>query len=435
MLRLVLLLLTITLPSALTQTFVTGVPGTPLVVTVAPKPSDSPVATLGYPDGFFINGLAQPVLQLQRGSTYTFDLTAVPGIHPFYITDNSVGAGSGTVLAGPATGSILTYTPDPSGSGDLTLYYNCAVHPNMGYQITVSDPVSNSSSSTGGSSTGVVGSTGTVSSTGVQSSTGVSGNNTSTDAIITDWPDVTFVPYNNSVVGDWSNLYWSWLWKQPVNETTGVPLIMNETGMVNCSTGVYTPQSTNNGTSWFLNLAGDSNQVWFASPPMDAVGAPIQRTCNEPLTADTSLFIPLFTLESHAVWQNTSDAVQLLPDTVMLQCANNITQNATVMLEITSSAHGGTRSVENVQYSFVAAQNAIIADAWYSTANWAAGRYLLQSAGYYVWIKALPPGDYIIHALLNTTDGATVCGQSWHVDLSYVLSVSEQRSTGGSTGV
>lgn len=66
-----------------------------------------------------------PTLTLNRGQTYSFDLTAVPNAHPFEINSVSNTAG-GTIYAGPAFTTVITFTPD--NSMPATIYYHCQVH-------------------------------------------------------------------------------------------------------------------------------------------------------------------------------------------------------------------------------------------------------------------------------------------------------------------
>jgi hypothetical protein len=85
-----------------------------------------------------VNGQTNPALTLYRGQTYTFDLTGFGGQHPFVINENADDAG-GTIYAGPAPGTILSFTPDQSTPAQV--YYHCQVHfTTMVGTITVLDP-------------------------------------------------------------------------------------------------------------------------------------------------------------------------------------------------------------------------------------------------------------------------------------------------------
>lgn len=87
-------------------------------------PADFTVTTNGASD-YVINGQLDPTLTLNRGQTYVLNLIGVSGAHPFVINSNAANAG-GTIYAGPATATTITFTPDfvmPS-----TIYYHCSVH-------------------------------------------------------------------------------------------------------------------------------------------------------------------------------------------------------------------------------------------------------------------------------------------------------------------
>lgn len=92
---------------------------------VEPSPADFIVSVNPSPLSWTVNGQTNPTLTLTRGQTYTFDLTAVPGQHPFVINRNSSDAG-GTIYAGPASATTLTFTPD--NVMPATMYYHCQVH-------------------------------------------------------------------------------------------------------------------------------------------------------------------------------------------------------------------------------------------------------------------------------------------------------------------
>ncbi|HEY0977298.1 MAG TPA: hypothetical protein VGE21_07485 [Flavobacteriales bacterium] len=96
------------------------------------------VVTVGAGPVYLMNGLQNATLNLTRGQTYTFDLSAFGGQHPFVINSNPTNAG-GTIHAGPAFGTIISFTPDlvmPS-----VLYYHCTVHfGTMAGQINLVSP-------------------------------------------------------------------------------------------------------------------------------------------------------------------------------------------------------------------------------------------------------------------------------------------------------
>lgn len=90
---------------------------------------------------FKVNNVQSATLNLLRGQSYTFDLLAVSGAHPFVINSNAGNAG-GTIYAGPASATTITFTPDATTPN--TIYYHCQVHfTTMFGTINVSDPAPN----------------------------------------------------------------------------------------------------------------------------------------------------------------------------------------------------------------------------------------------------------------------------------------------------
>eukprot|EP00958_Prasinococcus_capsulatus_P006110 scaffold582_cov385-Prasinococcus_capsulatus_cf.AAC.45 len=94
---------------------------------------------------FHLNGQESPVLEVVRGTTYTFTITA-GATHPVYITDDIIGGNSNpneVIYAGgqDSFGTtenpyILTWTPDDN-TPDL-VYYQCYTHLKLGWEISVS---------------------------------------------------------------------------------------------------------------------------------------------------------------------------------------------------------------------------------------------------------------------------------------------------------
>jgi hypothetical protein len=109
------------------------------VVDHMPKTAAHPYFGVGSGTGYTIDGVEGKELTLVRGVTYTFDLTMVAGSHPWYITDDAVGAGAGTQYTTPSFGTTITFTP--TGAMPNLLYYQCANHPNMGWKINLVDMV------------------------------------------------------------------------------------------------------------------------------------------------------------------------------------------------------------------------------------------------------------------------------------------------------
>ncbi len=109
-------------------------------VTVALKTMQDPSYGKGDPYGYVVNGTQGAELMLTRGKTYTFSIDA-PG-HAFYIgTSPDGGLGAPGELMSGVTGQLtdvgtLTFTPD--GSTPSVVYYQCGLHPDMGWKIDVS---------------------------------------------------------------------------------------------------------------------------------------------------------------------------------------------------------------------------------------------------------------------------------------------------------
>jgi len=90
---------------------------------------------------YLIDGVSNPTLNLIRGQTYNFDVTAIG--HPFYIKTARV-TGTGSQYTSGVTGQGVT-------SGTLTfvvpidapnqLFYQCGVHLAMGSTINITSPV------------------------------------------------------------------------------------------------------------------------------------------------------------------------------------------------------------------------------------------------------------------------------------------------------
>ena len=83
------------------------------------------VVTVNGSFQWVVNGTVNPTLTLTRGQTYLFDLAAFSDEHPFVINLHASDP-FGPLLAGPAFGQTISFTPDmvmPS-----TLYYHCVVH-------------------------------------------------------------------------------------------------------------------------------------------------------------------------------------------------------------------------------------------------------------------------------------------------------------------
>ncbi|HEX5221605.1 MAG TPA: Ig-like domain-containing protein [Verrucomicrobiae bacterium] len=87
---------------------------------------------------YVINGVSDPILTLQRGVTYTFNINATG--HPFYIKTvaNSTGTGNqyttGVSGNGSSPGTVTFTVP---ASAPNTLYYHCSLHSGMGGTLNI----------------------------------------------------------------------------------------------------------------------------------------------------------------------------------------------------------------------------------------------------------------------------------------------------------
>jgi hypothetical protein len=88
-----------------------------------------------------IDGVDNPTLNLVRGTTYTFNITASG--HPFYIKTVQ-GAGTlnqyGTGVIGNGT-QVGTLTWTVADNAPATLFYDCSIHSNMTGQINITTAV------------------------------------------------------------------------------------------------------------------------------------------------------------------------------------------------------------------------------------------------------------------------------------------------------
>ena len=75
------------------------------------------------------------------GNTYIFDLSSVGILHPFYISTEQNNPTTNIHDSDEITinEDILTFTP----TVQRTLYYNCSIHANMSYAITVLSSITN----------------------------------------------------------------------------------------------------------------------------------------------------------------------------------------------------------------------------------------------------------------------------------------------------
>ncbi len=108
-------------------------------VTEELKDVTHPYFGVGWPCGLVIDGVQGDELILQRGVTYTFQVNT-PG-HPVYFTTNAIGgAGDLDRITTGVTNDLITngtmiFTPDNSLQNQF--FYQCGVHDNMGWRVTL----------------------------------------------------------------------------------------------------------------------------------------------------------------------------------------------------------------------------------------------------------------------------------------------------------
>ncbi len=113
-------------------------------VTIGSKTTSHPNPG-GFPAAWYINGVESPALDLERGTTYTFEMDGTPSFHPFFLTGSVLGGPtstewtSGVSPTGGVSGTqILTFIV-PEAAPD-TLYYQCHSHERMGWKLIISNP-------------------------------------------------------------------------------------------------------------------------------------------------------------------------------------------------------------------------------------------------------------------------------------------------------
>lgn len=109
---------------------------TPMAPNPLAPPSDFVIsANANYQ--WVVNGQVQPTLDLVRGVTYTFDLTAFTDEHPFLINDQSNNP-FGTIHLANSYGSVVSFTPTVAMPN--ILYYHCSVHSGMQGTVVLTNP-------------------------------------------------------------------------------------------------------------------------------------------------------------------------------------------------------------------------------------------------------------------------------------------------------
>ena len=108
------------------------------VITLGPKDPSHPAYGKGHPMGFIVDGISGKELVVERGQTYTFDIST-DAKHDVYLSKKEVGWGGAPfadgvendyIYKGTMTLKVDENTPD-------ALYYACRNHPYMGAKIHV----------------------------------------------------------------------------------------------------------------------------------------------------------------------------------------------------------------------------------------------------------------------------------------------------------
>ena len=108
-------------------------------VTETVKNATHPYFGVGLPCGFVIDGVQGDELMLQRGVTYTFEVNT-PGHLVYFTRHPDGGAGNpGRITTGVTNdliaGGTMTFTPDNSLPNQF--FYQCGLHDNMGWRVTL----------------------------------------------------------------------------------------------------------------------------------------------------------------------------------------------------------------------------------------------------------------------------------------------------------
>jgi len=97
------------------------------------------VTSPNAPSNYTINNQPNPGLTLQRGQTYTFNVTAAG--HPFFISTtsgmNTANTYNTGVTGNNAQSGMLTFVVPQSAPN--TLFYNCSNHNPMSGMITITN--------------------------------------------------------------------------------------------------------------------------------------------------------------------------------------------------------------------------------------------------------------------------------------------------------
>jgi hypothetical protein len=112
----------------------------PASLPAAPAATDFTVTIPNAPNSYTIDGSTNPTLNLVRGQTYNFNISASG--HPFWIkTVRSSGTANAFTTGVTGNGTqvgTLTFVVPPTAPA--TLFYDCEIHFNMGGTINVTGP-------------------------------------------------------------------------------------------------------------------------------------------------------------------------------------------------------------------------------------------------------------------------------------------------------
>ncbi|MCX6292109.1 MAG: MopE-related protein [Bacteroidetes bacterium] len=109
-------------------------------ITVGAKTPNNPTYPLGNGLAFYTDGVEAKELFLTKGISYNFNVFATG--HPWHITSDPVGGSSSGLVSNGQSGApndngTVSFTPD--NSDPTLLYYECAAHQYMGYNINIAD--------------------------------------------------------------------------------------------------------------------------------------------------------------------------------------------------------------------------------------------------------------------------------------------------------
>jgi len=127
-------------PKAEKKTILVSTEPNHFVVTVGPKEPSHPAYGKGHSMGFLVDGISGKELVIERGETYTFEISTNPK-HDVYLSKKAVGWGGAPFAAGVE--GAYTYKGNMTLNADKKtpdqLFYACRNHPYMGGVIHIVD--------------------------------------------------------------------------------------------------------------------------------------------------------------------------------------------------------------------------------------------------------------------------------------------------------